>query len=123
MARALTGTVKGSEEEAESAVEEALTGARDAASRWTDFATWAAFGAGAVALYRRAASMLGGLFTPSVLIDWQAQASACPVCQQNAAGSPYAPQDVPAYPAHGNCRCDLLTDTSLPLSMLAPFLS
>ena len=125
VARALVNTADGSEKEARDAVQEALSGARNAASRWADFTVWAALGAGAVALYQRATSALGGLvrgvFTPVVLVTWEAQPSACVICQQNAAGSPYAPVDVPAYPAHGACRCNLWTDSSLPMSLLAQF--
>jgi hypothetical protein len=103
--------------EAARSAEGALRGG--AASRWADWALWAAFGAGAVALYRR----LGGLgaFSQGVMVSWIDSASACALCQENAAGSPYAPVDVPPYPGHRACRCFLSTDDSLPMSLLAQF--
>lgn len=119
VARALVNSAGSSEKDAREAVEEALTGARNAASRWADFTVWAAFGAGAVALYRRISA---GIFAgQGVLVDWLASASACPRCELNASGSPYAPVDVPPYPGHQNCRCMLYTRTDLPASLLAQF--
>jgi hypothetical protein len=98
------------------------TGASAAAGRWTDYALWSAFGAGAADLWKRAASALGNLFT-STEVNWIDSASACIVCQQNAAGSPYAPEDVPPYPAHAHCHCELESEARLPFSWLAAFLS
>lgn len=93
-----------------------------AAERAADYSLWAAFGAGALGLWQRAASALGGMFGAGTLVDWLDSASACPLCTQNAAGSPYAPRDVPPYPAHGRCRCVLDSSARVPFSWLASFL-
>jgi len=82
-----------------------------------DWSLWGAFGAGAVALYQRVAAVTGEMG-----VDWIDSPSACPLCQQNAAGSPYAPEDVPPYPGHGGCRCDLQPDGNVPLSFFAGYL-
>ena len=118
-ARALTGSREDAGDgEAEEGIREALRNPATV-SRWADWALWAALGAGALRLYQRAAA---GQFTgQGVMISWQASASACVLCQANMAGSPYAPVDVPPFPAHHSCRCDLLSDGDLPLSMLAQF--
>ena len=118
VARALPAASQDGREAMERAAEAAL---RDIVARGADWALWSALGAGAIALYQRAAAQQ---FTgQGLLLDWNISASACPVCQQNAAGSPYALADLPAYPAHGACRCWISADGDLPLSMLAPFLS
>ena len=118
-ARALAGAREDAGEgEAGESIQEALRNPATV-SRWADRALWAALGAGTLRLYQRAAARQ---FTgQGVMISWQASASACPVCLANMAGSPYAPVDVPPFPAHGSCRCDLLSDSDLPLSMLAQF--
>lgn len=118
VARALASAAQDgrSDEETEREAGEALRGG-NVVSRAADFALWAALGAGAMKLYQKiAARMFTG---PGLMIDWLDSASACPLCQQNAAGSPYAPVDVPPYPGHPNCRCYLVSDTDIPLSMLA----
>lgn len=38
-------------------------------------------------------------------VNYMAMATACAMCLDNAAGSPYDPRDVPFIPAHGGCRC------------------
>lgn len=89
------------------------------ASRAADWALWTAFGAGAMALYQRVAA---GQFTGGgLLVTWQDSASACPLCSANAAGSPYPPAYVPSYPGHPSCRCILVADSDIPLSMLSLF--
>jgi hypothetical protein len=121
VARVLAGSGQDSTEDE---VAEAMRSAASAASgRWTDWALWGAFGAGAVSLWRRAASAFSGAFSQSVLIDWDTDSSPCALCSDNASGSPYAPEDVPSYPGHGNCRCSLSTEASLPSSWLNAFLS
>lgn len=119
VARALAGAGDSeSDDEAEEGVREALRNPATV-SRWADWALWAALGAGAMKLYQSAAARQ---FTgQGLMITWQASASACPVCEQNMAGSPYAPVDVPPFPAHQSCRCDLLSDSDLPASLLAQF--
>ncbi len=120
-ARALAGARDDAGEgEAEEEVRSAL---RDPAtvSRWADWALWAALGAGALRLYQRAAA---GQFTgQGIALEWWASASACPQCEKNASGSPYAPADLPPYPQHHACRCIITAASSLPLSLLAPFLA
>jgi hypothetical protein len=113
-ARALAGAGGDGEEDAGEALENG-----GAASRWTNFGLWAAFGAGAMALYRRLA--YGDMLSDGILIDWIDSASACVLCQQNAGGSPYAPADVPSYPGHNHCQCVLSTSSSLPVSLLSQF--
>lgn len=120
VARALAASGEdSSEDETAGAMRSA---ASTAAGRWTDWALWGAFGAGAVSLWKRAASALGGLFT-SVDVYWTNDSSPCVLCQENANGSPYAPEDVPPYPGHNRCRCSLESNARLPLSWLAAFLS
>ena len=92
-----------------------------AVARWTEEALWSAYGAGAVRLWQRAAS--GNLAGASVGIDWLTDSSPCALCAENAAGSPYLPYEVPAYPGHRGCRCWLVSDARLPVPVLAPFLA
>jgi hypothetical protein len=121
VARALAAARAGaSDKELAEEAESALRGGT-IPGRGAERALWAAFGAGALALYRRVAA---GQFTgQGPMIAWLDSASACPLCQRNAAGGPYAPADVPPYPGHGNCRCILASDTDIPLSMLRGALS
>ena len=115
----------GSEEEAAGAVRGAVSGSSvGAVGRWVEAALWGAFGAGGIALWKRAASALGGLFSSGVeLISWDTDSSPCALCSDNAADGPYAPEDVPPYLAHPNCRCSLSSVGNLPASWLASFLS
>lgn len=42
-------------------------------------------------------------------VSWQAEATACPACEANAGGGPYALDDAPTVPPeHPGCRCNLL---------------
>ena len=41
-------------------------------------------------------------------VSWQAEATACPACEANAGGGPYALDDAPTVPQHPGCRCNLL---------------
>lgn len=86
-------------------------------ARFADWSLWGAFGAGAVALFRRVAAASG-----QVLLDWTVDSSPCVLCQSNADGNPYAPEDLPSYPGHAHCRCDIVPDSSVPVSFLAGFL-
>jgi len=115
----------GSEEEAGEAVKGAVSGSKvSAVGRWVEAALWGAFGAGGIALWRRAASALGGLFASQVeMISWDTDSSPCVICSDNAADGPYLPADVPPYLAHPNCRCSLSSTGNLPSSWLASFLS
>ena len=121
-ARALAGQPDGSSED--EAADALRAGASGMLGRAVDYLLWAAFGAGAMALWKQAASAAGNLSASrGVMISWIAGASSCQVCQQNDAGSPYAPEDLPSFPAHANCACSLESDTPVPLSFLAPFLN
>lgn len=91
-----------------------------AVGRWTEEALWEAFGAGAVDLYRRASGLFAG---QGVEIDWLTDSSPCARCQENADGSPYTPYDVPAFPGHPHCRCNLASQSVLPVAFLRPFLA
>jgi hypothetical protein len=89
---------------------------------WTDHALWKAIGAGILALYDLVS---GGLATLTVIsVDWvtEADRKVCPVCLANAADGPYPHDQVPDFPSHPLCRCDLVTRQRLPLRFLAPFL-
>jgi hypothetical protein len=44
------------------------------------------------------------------------------MCQDNEAGSPYAPEDVPDYPGHPNCQCELDQVSDVPSSFFAGLL-
>jgi hypothetical protein len=92
-----------------------------AVARWTEEMLWSAYGAGAVALWQRAAA--GNLAGATVLIDWNVDSSPCAICQENADGSPYLPYEVPPMPQHPRCRCWYSSDVRLPVSVLAPFLA
>lgn len=87
---------------------------------WLSDALWTATGTGALALYQRAAqSGESGM----VMVSWITESgNPCQVCQDNEAGSPYAPQDVPPYLAHPNCRCVLDTATDIPSSFFSAYL-
>jgi hypothetical protein len=91
-----------------------------AVARWTEEALWKAYGAGAVRLWQRVAA--GNLAGASIGVSWEVDSSPCALCEENAAGSPYLPYEVPAYPGHRGCRCWLVSDARLPVSVLAPFL-
>jgi hypothetical protein len=118
VARALVSATRDGDGEAEDDAEGALKGA---ASRGADWALWAAFGAGAMALYRRlaASQFTGG----GLLIDWNTDSSPCAMCAENAAAGPYTPDQVPPYPGHRACRCWLSADAEVPVSMLASLLA
>ncbi len=109
------------EEEAAEAVMGALRGG--AVGRWVERALWGAFGAGSIALWQRAASALGGLFSSVEMISWDVDSNPCVVCQENSDDGPYTPDNVPPYLAHPNCRCSLSSIGNLPSSWLASFLS
>jgi len=108
----------GSEDDMTSAVDDTLTGENARAPwSWTDWAVWAAIGAGATALFR-----LAGIGS----IAWYdvGDSRECQACMDNAAGSPYAAGSVPQFPAHIRCRCSLDAADSSPLSaFLAAYLS
>ncbi len=97
-----------------------LTSGRDSSSRnWFGDVIWAAVAAGAKALWSR----LTGSSDAAILVTWIAQPGACVACEENAANSPYAPQDVPQMPQHRNCRCSLSSDSRVPGSWLSAFLA
>lgn len=87
-----------------------------AVDRWTDWAVYAAIGAGTLALY----ALAGVQFC-----DWNdaGDSRECPTCAANAAGSPYALAGLPEYPGHIRCRCSISTSGRIPLSFLAAFLN
>jgi hypothetical protein len=99
----------------------ARIGGEDVAAvrRWTEEALWEAFGSGAVGLYRKAMGQFTG---QGVELDWITDSSPCAVCAANRDGSPYTPYDVPSLPQHFHCRCDIISDTRLPVTLMAPFL-
>lgn len=106
---------------------EMTTGAEDAAtgsqvrsvSSWVQWALWAAIGAAALNLYAR----IGTADDSALLVDWQTESgNPCAMCLDNEAGSPYEQWDVPPYPGHINCMCELFTSSPLPTSVFASFL-
>lgn len=107
----------GSEDDMTGAVDEALSGDESqSVGLGTDWWFWGALGAGALALAQAA-----GVQT----YDWfdVGDERECPTCMSNASGSPYALGDLPSFPAHPRCRCDVQPSDPLPLSFLADFLS
>jgi 2'-5' RNA ligase len=110
-----------SEEEMEAAAGETTTGGKvQAVLRWAQYALWAAIGTAALRLWSANGTADGSAQT----VNWvTSSGNPCQVCQDNEAGSPYAPSDVPAYPAHPNCQCFLDANSPLPGSLLTSFLS
>lgn len=45
--------------------------------------------------------------TPGVLYDWQTADDPCDICEDNADDSPYEAGDIPDYPPHPGCLCDI----------------
>lgn len=72
----------------------------------TDWAMTAAMGLGALALYR---------LNNAVSISWitAGDGRVCQLCDDNETAGPYSIDDVPAYPAHPRCRCQLAADFDL----------
>jgi hypothetical protein len=87
-------------------------GARSLVS-WIGDAIQSAIGNGALAQFTQQAQVQD---TP-VLVNWENDGNPCAACQDYAAGSPYAPQDVPGYPAHLNCQCELTDAGDAALSL------
>ena len=57
------------------------------------------------------------------MISWVCEGgSPCAACLENQGGSPYAPQDVPAYLAHNHCMCALYLASDIPSSFFAAYL-
>jgi len=57
------------------------------------------------------------------MINWVCEGgNPCVTCQDNQDGSPYAPQDVPAYLAHNHCMCALYLASDVPSSFFAAYL-
>ncbi|HEV2240254.1 MAG TPA: hypothetical protein VGS06_22825 [Streptosporangiaceae bacterium] len=114
----------GSEQDMTAAVKDATDNARSVRQVAGDV-FWTAMGAGALSLFGRASQPPPGSSDSgvTVLIDWNSEPSACIICQDNTAGGPYAPQDVPPYLAHPNCRCWLSAASGLPAWMLASWLA
>lgn len=104
-----------SEQDMAGAADEAL-GGDGSATRWTDWALWAAIGAGAMALYD-AAEVVG--------VNWVTASDnrVCVICQDNEDGSPYTLGNAPQMPAHPRCRCTWDTTGSIASSFLAAYLS
>ena len=95
-----------------SAVRGVTTGAVRSLQAWLGDGIYASFGAGA-----------DGLFTQAqVQVYWATDGNPCPTCVENEAGSPYGPGEVPEFPAHPNCQCDLYTTDPVPSSLFSPFL-
>jgi hypothetical protein len=89
-------------------------------ARAVDWSLWGAFGAGAVALFKRIAGSSED--AGQVLLDWTTDISPCALCQSNADGNPYTPDDLPGYPGHSNCRCSVDPASDVPVSFLAAYL-
>jgi hypothetical protein len=87
---------------------------------WLSDTLWGAAGTGAMALYQRVTqSGQSGM----VMVSWITESvNPCALCLANQAGSPYAPQDVPSFPGHPNCRCELDTASDIPSSFFAAYL-
>jgi hypothetical protein len=57
-----------------------------------------------------------------IMIAWVTDGNPCQLCIDNESNGPYAPQDVPAFPGHPNCKCDLTTADNIPSSFFAAYL-
>jgi hypothetical protein len=81
----------------------------------TDGILWGALGTGAMALFANAGVQL---------VNWGdvADERECQTCRSNADNSPYTYGNVPPFPAHDRCRCDLSPADPVPWSFLADFL-
>ncbi len=128
-----------SDDEASSAVDDTVTGNNvRSVSSWLQDAIWGAIGAGAVALFGRASQPQpsapaepgeGPAVPPSppeppgmVLLIWVTDGNPCKACMDNEAGSPYAPQDLPSFPQHNHCQCEITTYDDVPSSFFAAYL-
>lgn len=120
--RNLADAGDGGEQDMATAAADGLSG-DGSASRWTDWALWAAFGAGALALYQKAAAASGG--DRSLLMNfWTAgDERVCFRCEAYETGNPYTPGDFPSLPVHPRCRCVGVAADPLPNSFLDAFLS
>jgi hypothetical protein len=94
-----------------------LTGAVRSVRSWVQDGMWAALGAGVKGLLSRI-----GLGGQTGLVNWVTDGNPCAMCQDNEAGSPYAPEDVPDYPGHPNCQCELDQVSDVPSSFFAGLL-
>ena len=57
------------------------------------------------------------------MISWVCEGgNPCALCLDNQSGSPYAPDDVPAYLAHSHCMCALYLASDVPSSYFAAYL-
>lgn len=131
-----------SEAEAADAVSGAVTGPDVSPVRYgLADALWAAAGAGLTGLIGRIMSGTPPQVPPETgtaeppappqppeepglaLINWVCEGgNPCPTCLDNQGGSPYAPQDVPAYLAHSHCCCALYLASDIPSSFFAAYL-
>ena len=84
-------------------VRDLLAGATRSVRTWLVDALRAALGAGVL-----------GLLGAGGMVNWVTDGNPCQMCQDNEAGSPYAPADVPGYPGHPNCQCELDPAAALP---------
>jgi hypothetical protein len=127
-----------SDDEMSAAADDAVTG-NDvrSVSSWLQDAIWGAIGAGLVWLAGTAGSGNAPLPEPGeapnpppgppqppspVFIAWVTDGNPCPTCVDNEANGPYAPQDVPAFPAHPRCQCELDQADDIPASFYAAYL-
>lgn len=95
-----------------------LTGAVRSVRSWITDGMWGALGAGVLGLLSRATGGGG-----NALVNWVTDGDPCAACQDNEAGSPYAPEDVPPYPMHPHCECELDPAGNIPSSFFAGLLS
>jgi len=106
-------------DEMTSAAVDAVTGpgARSLVS-WIGDAIQSAIGSGVQGLASQASQDSDAM----VMLDWITDGAPCMACQDNEAGSPYAPQDIPDMPAHPNCQCSIVMDDNVPSSLFAAYL-
>jgi len=57
-----------------------------------------------------------------VFLNWVTDGNPCVACQDNEAGSPYAPQDLPPFPQHPRCQCEIVPADDVPASYFAAYL-
>lgn len=94
-----------------------LTGAVRSVRSWVVDGMQAALGAGVKGLLS-----LVGQGGQTGLLNWVTDGAPCAACSDNEAGSPYAPEDLPDFPGHPNCMCEIDPDTDIPSSFFAGLL-
>ena len=109
-----------SEQEMTSAATGAVTGtAARSLGMWIGDAIQAAIGSGVQDLLSQVSQDDSDAMGMTI---WQTDGLPCGACIDNEAGSPYAPQDLPDFPAHPRCQCEIFAADSVPSSYFSAYL-